>query len=57
MKEIWTKHSKGGKRKEKGTAMNKDRFVSNIFLRGDLVILVVSNPVALDAYGAKSASS
>jgi|EP00979_Chaetoceros_neogracilis_P010465 small nuclear ribonucleoprotein D2 len=51
VKEMWTEYSKGGKNKDasnkKGTAMNKDRYVSKMFLRGDSVILVVSNPAAL----------
>jgi len=57
VKEMWTEYSKGGKNKQRGTAMNKDRFVSKMFLRGDSVILVVSNPAALAAQGAKDASS
>ncbi len=47
VKEMWTEFSKGGKNKTKGTSMNKDRYVSKMFLRGDSVILVVSNPAAL----------
>ena len=31
--------------------MNKDRYVSKMFLRGDSVILVVSNPAALAGAG------
>jgi small nuclear ribonucleoprotein D2 len=49
VKEMWTEFSKGGKNKTKGTSMNKDRYVSKMFLRGDSVILVVSNPAALAA--------
>eukprot|EP00985_Skeletonema_marinoi_P006886 scaffold3011_cov130-Skeletonema_marinoi.AAC.11 len=45
---MWTEYSKGGKsRSNRGTAVNKDRYVSKMFLRGDSVILVVSNPAAL----------
>ena len=29
--------------------MNKDRYISKLFLRGDSVILIVSNPAALVA--------
>lgn len=47
VKEMWTETSKGGKNKSRGTAVNKDRFVSKMFLRGDSVILIVSNPAAL----------
>ena len=50
VKEMWTEFSKGGKNNSgKGTALNKDRYVSKMFLRGDSVILVVSNPAALAA--------
>ena len=49
VKEMWTEHSKGGKSRgsNRGMAVNKDRYVSKMFLRGDSVILVVSNPAAL----------
>uniref|UniRef100_A0A7S0CH95 Small nuclear ribonucleoprotein Sm D2 n=1 Tax=Proboscia inermis TaxID=420281 RepID=A0A7S0CH95_9STRA len=47
VKEMWTETSKGGKGKKRGQPVNKDRFVSKMFLRGDSVILVVSNPAAL----------
>jgi small nuclear ribonucleoprotein D2 len=51
VKEMWTEYSKGGKNRDgtskKGSAINKDRYVSKMFLRGDSVILVVSNPAAL----------
>lgn len=48
VKEMWTEYSKGGsKSRNRGTAVNKDRYVSKMFLRGDSVILVVSNPAAL----------
>lgn len=50
---MWTEFSKGGKGKKRGTCINKDRYVSKMFLRGDSVILVVSNPAAL-AVGASS---
>jgi len=50
VKEMWTETSKGGANKSKrGTAVNKDRYVSKMFLRGDSVILIVSNPAALAA--------
>jgi small nuclear ribonucleoprotein D2 len=47
VKEMWTETSKGGKGKKTGTAVNKDRYVSKMFLRGDSVIIIVSNPAAL----------
>jgi len=47
VKEMWTENAKGGKGKTRGTAVNKDRYVSKMFLRGDSVIIIVSNPVAL----------
>jgi hypothetical protein len=56
VKEMWTETSKGGKGKSRGMAINKDRYVSKMFLRGDSVILIVSNPAAL-AEGAKDAEA
>mmetsp|Transcript_21052 Transcript_21052/g.52203 ORF Transcript_21052/g.52203 Transcript_21052/m.52203 type:complete len:111 (-) Transcript_21052:109-441(-) len=47
VKEMWTENSKGGKGKTRGKAVNKDRYVSKMFLRGDSVIIIVSNPAAL----------
>jgi small nuclear ribonucleoprotein D2 len=47
VKEMWTETSRGGKGKTKGTAVNKDRYVNKMFLRGDSVIIIVSNPAAL----------
>jgi len=49
VKEMWTETSKGGKGRQRGHAVNKDRFVSKMFLRGDSVVLIVSNPAALAA--------
>jgi len=34
--------------KKKAKAVNKDRFISKMFLRGDSVILVLKNPLAQD---------
>lgn len=51
VKEMWTENSKGGKGKTRGAAINKDRYVSKMFLRGDSVILIVSNPAALAGGG------
>ena len=47
VKEMWTETSKGGKGKTRGAAVNKDRYISKMFLRGDSVIIIVSNPAAL----------
>ena len=47
VKEMWTESSKGGKGKQRGSAVNKDRYISKMVLRGDSVILIVSNPAAL----------
>ena len=48
---MWTETSKGGKNKggtgQRGTAINKDRYISKMFLRGDSVILIVFNPASL----------
>lgn len=40
---MWTEFPRSDKGK-KGKAVNKDRFVSKMFLRGDSVILVLRNP-------------
>ena len=48
---MWTEKSKGGKGKTRGVAVNKDRYVSKMFLRGDSVILIVSNPASLASEG------
>jgi small nuclear ribonucleoprotein D2 len=47
VKEMWTETTKGGSGKQRGNAVTKDRYVSKMFLRGDSVILIVSNPAAL----------
>jgi hypothetical protein len=54
VKEMWTENSKGGKGKSRGKAINKDRYVSKMFLRGDSVIIIVSNPAALAEGGGKA---
>ena len=35
-----------GKGKKKSKPVNKDRYISKMFLRGDSVILVLRNPLA-----------
>lgn len=47
VKEMWTETSTGGKGQSRGAAVNKDRYVSKMFLRGDSVIIILSNPAAL----------
>merc|ERR1712070_551570 len=44
VKEMWTEIPKTGKGKKKAQAINKDRFISKMFLRGDSVIVVLRNP-------------
>ena len=44
VKEMWTETPKKGKNKGKRKAVNRDRFISKMFLRGDSVILVLRNP-------------
>lgn len=47
VKEMWTEHPRAGKGKKKSKPVNKDRFISKMFLRGDSVILILKNPLAL----------
>lgn len=50
VKEMWTELPKPGKgQKKKGKPVAKDRFISKMFLRGDSVILVLKNPMAIDS--------
>lgn len=46
VKEMWTESPKTGKGRNKAKPVNKDRFISKMFLRGDSVILVLRNPAA-----------
>ena len=46
VKEMWTETPKAGKGKKKSKPVNKDRYISKMFLRGDSVILVLRNPLA-----------
>ncbi|KAJ2547481.1 mRNA splicing protein [Coemansia sp. RSA 1933] len=41
VKEMWTEAPKAGKGTKRATAINKDRFISKMFLRGDSVIVVL----------------
>jgi small nuclear ribonucleoprotein D2 len=44
VKEMWTETPKTGKGVKKARPVNKDRYISKMFLRGDSVILVLRNP-------------
>ena len=44
VKEIWTETPKSGKGVKKARPMNKERYISKMFLRGDSVIIVLRNP-------------
>lgn len=44
VREMWTEIPKSGKGKKGSAPVNKDRFISKMFLRGDSVILVLRNP-------------
>uniref|UniRef100_A0A1J3I631 Small nuclear ribonucleoprotein Sm D2 n=1 Tax=Noccaea caerulescens TaxID=107243 RepID=A0A1J3I631_NOCCA len=44
VREMWTEVPKTGKGKKKALAVNRDRFISKMFLRGDSVIIVLRNP-------------
>lgn len=43
VREMWTETPKGGGKK-KARPVNKDRYVSKLFLRGDTVIVILRNP-------------
>ncbi|ELW72622.1 Small nuclear ribonucleoprotein Sm D2 [Tupaia chinensis] len=45
VKEMWTEVPKSGKGKKKFKPVNKDRYISKKFLRGDSVIVVLQNPL------------
>jgi small nuclear ribonucleoprotein D2 len=49
VKEMWTEVPKKGKGQKKAKPINKDRFIKNMFLRGDSVIVVLRNPLATSA--------
>jgi len=46
VKEMWTEVPRSGKGKKKAKSVNKDRFISKMFLRGDSVVLVLKNPTS-----------
>merc|ERR1711972_939333 len=49
VKEMWTELPKTGKGAKKAKPVNRDRYISKMFLRGDSVILVLRNPLATAA--------
>eukprot|EP00053_Salpingoeca_punica_P005986 m.57779 g.57779 ORF g.57779 m.57779 type:complete len:125 (+) comp13484_c0_seq1:141-515(+) len=55
VKEMWTEVPKAGKGKKRAKPINKDRFISKMFLRGDTVILVLRNPIAVEEEAAAPA--
>jgi len=44
VREFWTEVPKSGRGSKGSKPVNKDRFISKMFLRGDSVILVLRNP-------------
>merc|ERR1712216_402455 len=44
VREMWTEVPKSGKGSKKTKPVNKDRYISKMFLRGDSVILVLRTP-------------
>jgi len=44
VKEMWAEAPKAGKGQAKSAPVNKDRYISKMFLRGDSVIIVLRNP-------------
>jgi len=57
VKEMWTDLPRTGKGKKKAKPVNKDRFISKMFLRGDSVILVLKNPLATAAQQQQSSEN
>ena len=45
VKEMWTEAPKKGKGKAKAKPVNKDRYISKMFLRGDSIVVVLANPL------------
>jgi small nuclear ribonucleoprotein D2 len=45
VKEMWTETPRDEVGNRKGAPINKDRYISKMFLRGDSVIIVLRNPV------------
>ena len=45
VKEMWTETPRDEVGNRKGAPINKDRYISKMFFRGDSVIIVLRNPV------------
>ncbi|CAL1293870.1 unnamed protein product [Larinioides sclopetarius] len=45
VKEMWTEVPRTDKGKKRVKPVNKDRYISKMFLRGDSVIMVLRNPI------------
>ncbi|NWH79654.1 SMD2 protein, partial [Piaya cayana] len=45
IKEMWTEVPESGKGKKKLKPMNKDRYISKMFLCGDSIIVILRNPL------------
>ncbi|KAL3317804.1 Small nuclear ribonucleoprotein Sm D2 [Cichlidogyrus casuarinus] len=45
VKELWVEVPRAGKGKKKAAPVNKERFISKMFLRGDSVIIIMRNPL------------
>ena len=56
VKEMWTETPKSGKGAKKSKPVNKDRYISKLFIRGDTVILVRRNPAGASADAAAPAA-
>eukprot|EP01068_Selenidium_serpulae_P001322 Selendium_serpulae@DN1442_c0_g1_i3.p1 len=44
VREMWTEMPKGGAKKKGTKPVNKNRYISKLFLRGDSVIVILRNP-------------
>eukprot|EP00040_Diaphanoeca_grandis_P005038 m.31104 g.31104 ORF g.31104 m.31104 type:complete len:125 (-) comp16397_c0_seq1:54-428(-) len=49
VKEMWTETPRSGKGQKRSKPINKDRYISKMFIRGDTVILVLRNPAGSTA--------
>ena len=49
VKEMWTEVPRTTKGQKKARPINKDRYISKLFVRGDSIILILRNPGAVVA--------
>jgi small nuclear ribonucleoprotein D2 len=54
--EMWSEGGAKGKGAKKSKVVNKDRFISKLFIRGDGVILVLKNPLGPEKPAAEKAA-